>query len=405
VQAHGVQLADIERTVINRYLDEMGVYQSEFGFPAFKDYPFGFPTNPYFEKEYIEANLELKKACYLPNINLGGWVRAVVEDVETTRARFKDLEHLNLSISTSQIMLEKKLRKSESQIIEMMYNAVKKADELGFRTIGVNAEDASRTRHYQNQSYLEEFALEAKKAGAHRIRYCDTLGFDRAFSIRERVRRLAEKVKLPIEIHCHNDTGYAVANSVEGAIGALEGGVDAYINTTINGYGERAGNADLVSVLLALLFSSGLEGEGILDPKINLKMAWKICTYASDVTGIPIPPNQPGVGSNAFSHESGIHADGMLKDRENYELFGPEELGIPPKEEREVGRRIFAGDYSGTSAVEYVLNKHNIAFEKEAIGKFTNLIQRAKHYKKKAEFTEDELRLIAEYPDQVGLML
>ncbi|MCX6819319.1 MAG: homocitrate synthase [Candidatus Aenigmarchaeota archaeon] len=403
VQAHGVQPADIERTMLNYYDDEMGIYQSEFGFPAFKDYNFDYPTNPHFEKKYILANLALKKAGYLPNIKLGGWVRAVVEDVEIARERFEDLEHLNLSISTSDVMLKKKLRKSKHEIIKMMYDAVKKADELRFKTIGVNAEDASRTRHYRNQSYLEEFALAAKEAGADRIRYCDTLGCDRTRSIYKRFRQLAEKVKLPIELHCHNDTGYAVANSIEGAMGALDAGVDAYINTTPNGYGERAGNADLVSVLLTLKFSSGLRKKDILDPNIDLKMAWKICNYASDATGIPIHPNQPGVGSNAFSHESGTHADGMIKDRKNYELFGPRVLGIPTKEKRETGRRIFVGDYSGKSAVDYVLKKYGIICRN--IEETTNLIQRAKHSKKKAEFTEDELRLIAEYPDQVRLML
>lgn len=144
----------------------------------------------------------------------------------------------------------------------MMTEAVACAKELGIESIGVNAEDASRTEPYTqdkryDEDYLIRFALAAKEHGADRFRYCDTLGYDRTVSIYDSVKRIAEAVQMPIELHCHNDLGYAVANSVEGAMGALDAGVDAYINTTVNGMGERAGNADLVSVLLALRKSRG----------------------------------------------------------------------------------------------------------------------------------------------------
>ena len=95
--------------------------------------------------------------------------------------------------------------------------------------------------------YLIRFALAAKERGAHRFRYCDTLGCETPFTIYESIKRLAQEVGMPIEIHCHNDLGMAVANSLAGAKGAIDGGQDAYINTTINGIGERAGNADLVA--------------------------------------------------------------------------------------------------------------------------------------------------------------
>ena len=101
-----------------------------------------------------------------------------------------------------------------------------------------------------------------------------------------------------------------------------------FINTTINGIGERAGNADLVSVILAVKYASGMDGEKYqLDERINLKTAWKTCKYASYAFRVPIPITQPGVGANAFAHASGIHADGVLKDRKNYELYDFEELG------------------------------------------------------------------------------
>ncbi len=390
VQAHGVYLSSIERTMINLYLNRMGVYQSEFAFPVIPH-----------ERDYINANLDLAEIGYLSPIRLEGWVRAVSDDVEKARM-FDRLKRLNLSISTSQIMIDGKLRMDENEIISQMTKAVRRAKELGFESIGVNAEDASRTRHWEDQSYLEEFALAAKEAGADRIRYCDTLGYDRTSSIYRRVRQLAEKVRLPIELHCHNDTGYAVANSVEGAFGALDAGVDVYINTTVNGLGERAGNADLVSTLLALKFSSGSNVDDILDPRIDLGMSWTICNYVSEATGIPIPPNQPGVGSNAFSHESGIHADGMIKDRRTYELFGPDALGIPQKEERITGRRILVGDYSGRNGLSYVLDSCGISTGD--LSETLDLVQRATHMKK-GRLTVEELKLVAEHPQYVKKML
>lgn len=391
-QAYGTRMGYIERTIINRYLNEMGIDQSEFAFPVVP-----------LEENYIKSNLELTELGFLSPIKLSGWIRAIYEDIEKA-GKFRDLKHINLSISTSDVMIKGKFgdRKNEKDVINQMVKAVKKAKELGFKTIGVNAEDASRTRHWKDQSYLEEFSLAAKDAGADRIRYCDTLGFDRSFSIYNRVKQLAEKVKLPMELHCHNDTGFAVANSIESALGALHAGVDAIINTTINGLGERAGNADLVSVLLSLKYSSGLQESDILDPKINLKVSWKICNYVSLATGIPIPPNQPGIGSKAHSHESGIHADGMLKSHDTYELYGPDELGIPSKVESETGRRIGVGAFSGRSALKHVLKKYDI--EIKDIDETLELVQRASHDVKRM-LMPDELRLIVDYPEQVRKMI
>ncbi len=391
VQSHGVYISPLERTMINHDLSRMGIFQSEFGFPCVPH-----------EENYLKANLELERLGYFSPMVLEGWIRAISEDVEKAR-EYGGLEHLNLSASTSEVMINGKYqgRKTGKDVISEMSRAVKRAKELGFKTVGVNAEDASRTRHYQDQSFLEEFFSAAKEAGADRMRYCDTLGYDRTASIYERVYRLAEAVLLPVEIHCHNDTGYAVPNSVEGAMGALEAGVDAYVNTTPNGLGERAGNADLVSVLLAVKHSNGLEGKDILDPKINLKMAWHICNYVSKATGIPIPPNQPGVGSNVFSHESGIHADGMIKNG-LYELFPPEELGIPRSEEIETGRRICVGDFSGKAGLAYVLDMHGI--KATDADRTLDLVQRATQSVKRG-LDEDELRFIAEYPDQASRML
>jgi homocitrate synthase NifV len=286
-------------------------------------------------------------------------------------------------------------RVTKDDVIKMMVDAVEAAKKLGIKHIGVNAEDASRT----HIDYLIKFARAAKKHGAVRIRYCDTLGYDDPFTIYERIKMLAEEVKLPIELHCHNDLGMVVATSVAGARAAIDAGVDAYINTTVNGMGERAGNADLVSVILAIKYSSGFQGKYQLDEKVKLSHAWRIAKYASYAFGVPIPINQPGVGANAFAHESGIHADGALKDRRNYELYDFEELGRGEPEIIDTGRQITAGEYSGIKGFRNVYDKLEVKFkdEKEA----TNILELVRYANVHTQqpLTEDELRFIANYPE------
>lgn len=393
VQTARISLSKLQKTMLNIYLNQMGIHQSEMGFPALDH-----------EKNYIEANLRLQEKGLLQPLVLSGWCRAKKEDVELALEKTR-LKHLNLSISVSQIMTQGKFsgRMDRSDVIKMMVEAVKTAKDKGVEIVGVNAEDASRTDERYDEDYLIEFALAAKEAGADRIRYCDTLGYDRTISIYDSVHRLAKAVQLPIELHCHNDLGYAVANSVEGAMGAIDAGVDAYINTTVNGMGERAGNADLVSVILALTKSRGLRhGSSILDPKVDLKMAWEICNYVANAFGQPIPINQVGVGGNAFAHESGIHADGMLKDRNNYELYGPEELGIGEVEVRRIGRVITTGEYGGLKGLLHVLEE--LGIESVNARETLHLVQYAWHHNQ-MELTADEIWLIANYPEEVRQIL
>ncbi|MFH1441228.1 MAG: homocitrate synthase [Candidatus Omnitrophota bacterium] len=385
VQTSRICLSKLEKTMINLYLNEMGVFQSEFGFPLTRH-----------ETNYLNANLDLVKKKALFPIRLEGWIRATKEDVRTTFKLVPDIKHLNLSISTSDQMIIHKFKGKldHKSVIDEMSCAVKIALKEGALSIGVNAEDASRTR----MDYLIEFALAAKKAGADRIRYCDTLGCDTPFTIYERIRNLAEEVQIPVEVHCHNDLGLVVANSIAGAKAANDAGVDAYINTCINGMGERAGNADLVSVILAIKYGNGMS-EYALDERINLKTAWKICKYASFAFGVPIPINQPGIGTNAFAHESGIHADGALKDRRNYELYDFEELGRGDPEIVETGRKITAGEYSGIKGFRNVYEKLEIAFhdDKEAT-RVLELVRYANVHNQKP-LVDDELKFIAKYPE------
>ena len=266
----------------------------------------------------------------------------------------------------------------------------------GAESIGVNAEDASRT----DIDYLVEFGLAAKEHGADRLRYCDTLGYDNPFTIYDNARMLAEKVGLPIELHCHDDLGMAVANSIAGAKGVIDGGQDAYINTTINGIGERAGNADLIAVILAATKSKGFAEKYELAGQIKLKLASKIAKFARYAFDVPIPINQPGVGANAFAHASGIHADGVLKDPENYELYGYEELGRGEPIKVETGREIITGQYSGISGFSHVMGKLEVTVSRAGSRPMKSWSwSRYANVESHKPLVEDELLFIAKYPE------
>jgi len=303
-QTARISLSKLQKTIINWLLDQFGVYHSEMG----------FPLSPH-ERNYINANIALTRPTedngepLLKRIQLGGWSRALASDVEKALAQ-TDLEHLNLSISTSEQMLKWKFRGkfSREDIIKMMVDSVVAAKERGVKTAGINAEDASRT----DLNFLIEFALAGKEVGADRFRYCDTLGYDDPVSIAERVSTIARETQMPIELHCHNDLGLAVANST-------------------------------------LKHSARWGASGLLTDAIDLSKAWQLANYVAKAFNLPIPINQVGVGANAFAHESGIHADGALKDRHNYELYAFEDLGRPDKEMQEVGRVITTGIHGGAS--------------------------------------------------------
>lgn len=391
VQTSRIGAAKLQKTLFNVLLNEMGVFQSEFGFPFVRH-----------EANYLNTNLDLWNRGILTPLRLVGWCRGVIGDVKKS-LEFTNVKMLNLSISTSDQMIVNKFRGKldrESILVEMT-DAVHYAKEHGVEVIGVNAEDASRTE----LDYLIRFALTAKEAGASSIRYCDTLGYDDPVTIYRRINFLAKEVQIPIELHCHNDLGLAVANSIEGARGAIEAGVDAYINTCINGVGERAGNADLVSCILALRYSSGLKDLHLLDERVDLAKAYRLAKYASHVFDIPIPLNQPGVGANAFAHESGIHADGALKDRRNYELYDYEDLGRGEDEVTHTGRVITTGAYGGIKGFLKVYNDLGIEFDSnEKAQRILDLVQYADLHTSKP-LHEIELRFLAAYPDECAKIM
>jgi isopropylmalate/homocitrate/citramalate synthase len=389
VQASRINLSKLQKTMVNFYLGQMGIHQSEFAFPFVKN-----------EQNYARANLQLKAAGAFGNLILEGWCRAITSDVaEAVSTGVKDV---NVSMSTSDQMITHKFggKLDHEAVIKEMTAAVTYAREHGVSTIGVNAEDASRT----DLGYLVAFAQAAKDAGADRLRYCDTLGYETPVTIYRRAKVVAEQVEIPLELHCHNDLGMAVANSVAGARGAIDAGVDAYINTSVNGLGERAGQADLLSCILALKFAREMDDYQIGDP-LNLRVSAKLANYVSYAFGVPIPINQPGVGENAFAHEAGIHADGALKDRRNYELYDYELLGLDLEAPPPRGRVITTGEFGGLAGFEHVYERLGITFSsKKEATQVLDLVRYATAHNQ-LNLTDDELRFIAKYPDQVRQIL
>jgi len=413
VQTARLNLSKFGKTMVNFYLGKLGVTQSELGFPAL-----------FHEVPYIRANLALAEAGAFGGLRLSGWVRAVPEDVEA--AAPLGLAHMNLSISTSDQMIVNKFqgRLDRAAVVREMVKAVTAARAAGVETVGVNAEDGSRT----DDGYLSEFAHAARDAGADRIRYCDTIGGETPAHIRERFARLAADVGIPVETHCHNDLGMAVANSVSGALGDLDAGQDAWVNTCVNGVGERAGNADLLSCILAFRHGFGLasrasgtaasrasgdaargaageRADGVeLAGDLDLSWARRFGLWASDAFGQPLPVGQPGVGRNAFAHESGIHADGALKDRHNYELYDDETLGpFPHDHAQRQGRVVLTGEYGGRAGFRHVLDALGVTPAGDAEDLVVKLVQLTNAATGRP-LTDDELRLLAAYPRELALL-
>ena len=381
VQTSRLGLAKLQKTIINIMLDDMGISQSEFGFPTTKH-----------ELNYLNGNLELVDRGVITKTKLSGWMRAVAKDVVESFRNVPRLKYVNLSQSTSDQMINGKYggKKTRQDILSQTLEAVDAAKTCGAQIIGVNAEDASRS----DLNFLIEYAKECKKHGASRFRYCDTLGFEDPHTAYERIYTIAKEAQIDMEMHFHNDLGMATGCSVLGAKAAIDAGVDAY-----NGMGERAGNADLISCLLAVLKSSGFAGKYQIDPQIDLSKAWKLAKYTSHAFGVPIPANQPAVGGNAFAHESGIHADGALKDRRNYELYDFEELGRGEPEIVETGRMITVGEYGGIKGFRNVYKNLELEFHDEDEARNILELARYANVHTQLPLTDSELKFIYYYPD------
>lgn len=253
------------------------------------------------------------------------WNRAVIADIKESIECGVDA--VAISISTSDIHIQHKLQTTREDVLQRMTDAVKFAKDHDLY-VSVNAEDASRT----DIGFLTEFALAAKRAGADRLRFCDTVGTLNPITTYRYIRTLVDAVGLDVEMHTHNDFGMATANALSGIYAGA-----SYVGVTVNGLGERAGNACLQEVIMGMKYIMKL------DCNYNTTLFREVAEYVAQASGRPLPISKPIVGSNIFAHESGIHGDGVLKNPLTYEVFSPEEVGLE--------RQIVIGKHSGSAAI------------------------------------------------------
>ncbi|HZK18824.1 MAG TPA: homocitrate synthase [Clostridia bacterium] len=318
-QTAGVVFANREKVRIAKMLDEMGVHQIEAGIPVMGGD----------EKEAIKeiCNSGLKASIM-------GWNRPVIKDIEASLACGVDA--VAISVSTSDIHMKYKLQKPREWVLDCIVKATEFAKKEGMY-ISVNAEDASRS----DMDFLIEFAQAAKEAGADRLRYCDTVGILEPFVTYDNIKKIIKATGLDVEMHTHNDFGMATANALAG----LKAGA-RYIGVTVIGLGERAGNAALEEVVMAM--------KCLYDQDLNFRtgMFREVAEYVSRASGRRLPAWKAIVGTNMFAHESGIHADGALKNPKTYEPFTPEEVGLE--------RQIVLGKHSGTSSIRKKFAEYGI---------------------------------------------
>jgi homocitrate synthase NifV len=310
-QTAGVVFSNPEKIRIAKMLDDVGVDQIEAGIPVMGGH----------EKEAITEICKLGLRA-----SIMGWNRAVIRDIESSLECGVDA--VAISISTSDIHIEHKLRSTKSKVLADMVRAVEFAKQQGVY-ISANAEDASRS----DPDFLSEFARAAKEAGADRVRFCDTVGILDPFATFEQVKKLIDTAGIDVEMHTHNDFGMATANALAG----VKAGA-GWVGVTVIGLGERAGNAALEEVVMALKCLEGVD--------LNFKTSQfrELAEYVSRAASRELPSWKAIVGSNVFTHESGIHVDGALKNSKNYEAFCPEEVGLT--------RQIVIGKHSGSHSIK-----------------------------------------------------
>jgi homocitrate synthase NifV len=323
-QTAGVVFCLDEKKEIARMLDAIGVGEIECGIPAMGKA----------EQASVRALVEMGLKAQLIT-----WNRATVGDIQASLGC--GVTAVDISLSVSDIHIEHKLKKSRDWVREQLKVALgfAKAHDL---YVCVGGEDASRA----DLAFVVELMEIARSLGADRFRYCDTLGILDPFAMYEHVRFLRERVpELDLEVHTHNDLGLATANALAG----LRGGA-RFVNTTVNGLGERAGNAALEEVVMALRHACGIETG--LDATRFVELSHLVGAASCR----PVPEWKAVVGSRVFAHESGVHADGVLKDPRNYEGFDPAEVGLR--------RQIVLGKHSGRNGIGYRLRQLGIDLER-----------------------------------------
>jgi len=309
-QTAGVAFTVEEKCAIARALAAVGVREMEVGIPAMG------PVE-------IEAIREIARLG-LP-ASLMAWCRMTEADLEAARAC--PVDTLNLSIPVSDIHILGKLKRNREWVLAQVRHFVGAARDAGFM-VAVGCEDASRA----DPAFLGEVAETAQQAGALRIRFADTLGILDPFSTFEAIAALRRRVDIGIEMHAHDDLGLATANT----LAAFRAGA-THANTTVNGLGERAGNAPLEEVVMGLRHLHGI------DCGIDTHALPAISALVAEASGRAVAANKSIVGEAVFTHEAGLHVDGLLKDPRTYQGFDPAELGR--------AHRTVLGKHSGSRAV------------------------------------------------------
>ncbi len=306
-QTAGVVFSLEEKIRIARMLDEVGVGELECGIPAMGRE----------EQKSVRALVDLGL-----NARLLTWNRAVIADIQASIDC--GIRAVDISLSVSDIHIERKLRKSRAWVKEQLKRALGFAKQHGLY-VSVGGEDASRA----DVDFLVELMEIARGLGADRFRFCDTLGVLDPFATYDKLRTLVERVDLDLEVHTHNDLGMATANAIAGVRAGAK-----FVNTTVNGLGERAGNAALEEVVMALKYACGI------DLGMDTGRFVALSKLVGQASSRPVPEWKAVVGEKVFSHESGLHADGVLKFPGNYEGYDPAEVGLE--------RHLVIGKHSGT---------------------------------------------------------
>ncbi len=350
-QAAGVNLNTAEKLQIAHQLGRMGVDVIEAGFPASSPGDF-------------EAVQRIAREVEGPVI--AGLARTRAEDIDAAYRAVKDAKkpRIHTFIATSDIHLEYKLKMSREEVLEETRRAVTQARRL-VEDVEFSAEDASRS----DMDFLVEVFKAAASCGATTLNIPDTVGYalpdEFSAFVEEIIRRTGAPENVIWSCHCHNDLGLAVANSLE----AVKRGV-RQVECTVNGLGERAGNASMEEIAMALKTKHEHYGT---QTRLDTTRLYSVSRLVSSLTGFTVPPNKAVVGANAFAHEAGIHQHGVLCNRATYEIMRPEDVGAP-------GSQLVLGKHSGRHAFSkrvedlgFSLTKEQI---KEAFGFFKDLCDR-----------------------------
>lgn len=324
-QTPGVTLSLEEKCTIARMLDEAGIDCLEAGFPAVSAGELASV------RAVAALRLDAKISCLC---------RAGVADIDA--ALDADVSMVNIFLAVSSLHLRCKFHQSRDQVIASAMDAVEYAKDHGL-FVRFAAEDASRT----NMEDLLAVYTASRDRRADMIGFSDTTGCLIPSEIASAVGRITHAVDLPLSVHCHNDLGCAVANTITAAaVGAFQ------LHTCVNGIGERAGNAALDEVLTILRCKGGVD-------RYDLSLMPKLSAAVAEASGVAVGKNKPLTGRYAFSHESGIHIAAMLEDPATYEYVSPELLGRQ--------RRFYLGKHSGRKALEHVLRHMGIAADEDQI--------------------------------------